>query len=238
MTRPPSPKAISSARPALLSRSSMDPASDVRQAAAGIAHDLRNVVLVPISARIEMADRALRRGDVARARSLLAEMNGVIRHAEAALERLRDHRRPDARREPVAIEALAMQAAELVEHRHAIQLDLRGIGDADLDPHDVVAALVNLLVNAIDAGAPTVRLATGRGPTEVWFEVSDTGPGVPDALRAHLFEPGVSSSSSDARGLGLAMVAACARRHGGTVDVTSTRGATTFRLTLRADPGP
>ncbi len=71
--------------------------------------------------------------------------------------------------------------------------------------------------------------------------VRDNGPGIPDDLRPHLFDPFVTSKPSGS-GLGLALVAKIVGDHGGLIEVDSRPGRTEFRLCLpvmsEAEPDP
>jgi len=122
----------------------------------------------------------------------------------------------------------------------------RGLPRVQGDGRQLGEALVNLLVNALEAMPNGGRLAIkvepappfGRdGPPGVRIEVSDTGPGVPPADIDRIFEPFFTTKASGS-GLGLAIVRQTVQRHGGEVAVRSERGAgATFSLFLPAtDP--
>jgi two-component system nitrogen regulation sensor histidine kinase GlnL len=66
--------------------------------------------------------------------------------------------------------------------------------------------------------------------------VRDNGPGIPEDIRRHLFEPFVTSKPSGS-GLGLALVAKIVGDHGGLIEVDSRPGRTEFRLHLPMLPG-
>lgn len=92
------------------------------------------------------------------------------------------------------------------------------------NPKLLQTALHNLVANAIQAGADTIRLAahlSERG--HIQLEVADNGPGVDPALRARLFEA-FETGRSEGTGLGLAVVRAVARAHGGEVYHRERRG--------------
>ena len=61
--------------------------------------------------------------------------------------------------------------------------------------------------------------------------VQDNGPGVPEDLRSHLFDPFVSDKIGG-KGLGLALVAKIVGDHGGVIEFDSEAGRTVFRMLL------
>ncbi|HYH18948.1 MAG TPA: HAMP domain-containing sensor histidine kinase [Azospirillum sp.] len=101
-------------------------------------------------------------------------------------------------------------------------------------------ALRNLIDNALRhtpvGGA--VEVAVTADPPGL--EVRDRGPGVPAALRPHLFEPFVQGQERrGSAGLGLAIVAETAGVHGGAVDVVDRPGGgSVFRLSLSHPTAP
>jgi two-component system, OmpR family, phosphate regulon sensor histidine kinase PhoR len=114
-------------------------------------------------------------------------------------------------------------------------------GDAD----QVERLLFNLVDNAVkytDKGGVTLALKV-EGPDYV-LEISDTGPGIPLAHRARIFERFYVVDKSRSRklggtGLGLSIVKHIVHLHGGTISVDGVegRGAVfTVRLPLRSKP--
>lgn len=105
------------------------------------------------------------------------------------------------------------------------------------DVRKVKQILINLVQNALEASASgaavqLVLLAAPTGGARV--EVRDLGPGIPAAVRAHLFEPGATTKERGT-GLGLALARALARQHGGDVDLADREGGgCTATLTLPA----
>ena len=106
-----------------------------------------------------------------------------------------------------------------------------------LDASRMREVLVNLLDNAIAAGAP-VSVRVAGGPPLV-IEVSDSGPGVPPEDREKIFEP-FFTGKTRGTGLGLAIARRIVELHGGTirVDAAPTGGAL-FRIEIPhgAHPG-
>ena len=89
-----------------------------------------------------------------------------------------------------------------------------------VDPGQLEQALINLLKNAAEAitgqsPEAQVRARLSRGG-RLRIEVSDNGPGVPEALAAHIFTP-FFSTKKQGRGIGLAMVRHLVHANGGTV---------------------
>ncbi len=92
----------------------------------------------------------------------------------------------------------------------------------------------NLVQNAIEATDPGrhVEVALTQNPDSIMLLVRDEGAGMPDSVRAHLFEPG-RSGRPGGTGLGLSISQLLARQIDGALElVESGAGGTTFRLTV------
>src|SRR5262249_14693459 len=136
---------------------------------------------------------------------------------------------------------LARRATEIsrahVRHRGGlpieIHLTLAARTAIEVDAAEVITALVNVIVNAIDAlraTGGTIIVATPTDDDGALFEITDDGPGIPAKVRERLFDPFFTTKGARGVGIGLAMVEACMRRHGGKIDVDSRPGVTRFRL--------
>jgi len=103
-------------------------------------------------------------------------------------------------------------------------------------PHQINQVLLNLLVNAAQAIAQpgTITLKTAVIGNEVTIAVSDTGAGMPAAVRDHIFDPFFTTKPvGKGTGLGLSVAYGIIQRHGGRIDVQTAPGkGSTFTLRL------
>jgi signal transduction histidine kinase len=116
----------------------------------------------------------------------------------------------------------------------------RGLS-VDADPDQLFRVLSNLARNSVqvlegrapnDPARDQIRIAGRREGAVVIIELSDTGPGIPEKARAHLFEAFQGSTRTGGTGLGLAIAAELVRAHGGEIKhIEGTIGAT-FRISI------
>lgn len=105
------------------------------------------------------------------------------------------------------------------------------------DPSLVHIVVSNLVANAVDAvagrkdGGGRIEVRVESSPGGARVRVVDNGPGVPDAIRAHLFEPFVTGKPSGV-GIGLALSRKIARAHGGDLVLDSLVPGASFSLVL------
>jgi signal transduction histidine kinase len=110
----------------------------------------------------------------------------------------------------------------------------------DADPDQLFRVLLNLARNAmqalesrtaLDPNRDQVRITGRREGAVVVIEISDTGPGIPEAARTHLFEA-FQGSRTGGSGLGLAIAAELVRAHGGEIRLVEGTIGATFRVTI------
>jgi PAS domain S-box-containing protein len=165
-------------------------------------------------------------------------------------------RQRPAERKPVALNDLVQGAAEMLQYSLrasgvALTLDLaRDLPETLVDGDRLGQVVLNLIVNAQQAlgavrGPRELHIRTGQlaaadgqGVT-LWLQVADNGPGVPDAVRARIFDPYFTTKGEGVgTGLGLAVSRAVARDHGGELDLDPGPGGASFRLTLPVEQAP
>ena len=143
-------------------------------------------------------------------------------------------------RKPIAVEPLIEEVHEAL----GLSLDVpvrwivaveRGL-TVDADHDQLFRVIVNLARNAMqaleargarDPARDQIRISGRRDGGVVIIEVSDTGPGVSEKARTHLFQAFQGSTRAGGAGLGLAIAAELVRAHGGDIKlVPGTIGAT------------
>ena len=103
-----------------------------------------------------------------------------------------------------------------------------------LDAVQIRQALINLFMNATDAmqGQGTVRVGVERQDGTMVISVSDTGPGMTDAVKSQIFDP-FFTTKKKGMGLGLSITWQLVQKNGGTIEVDSQLGqGATFRIHL------
>ena len=102
------------------------------------------------------------------------------------------------------------------------------------DPGQIEQVVMNLVVNARDAmpQGGRLRIEVDAGEIAVELRVSDTGSGIPDAVRGRMFEPFFTTKAAgQGTGLGLAVVRSIVEQAGGQIEVETSVGVgTLFRI--------
>ncbi len=119
----------------------------------------------------------------------------------------------------------------------------RALAEVMGDAERLKQVVLNLVQNAINAGASRVTVSVAQEGKQVRLEVLDDGAGIPQEALPHIFErfyrvDGARSTRGNGSGLGLAIVKWIVQQHDGTVSVESRLGeGTVFTIMLPAlDP--
>lgn len=199
------------------------------QMAAGITHEL-NQPLAAIRAFADNARTFLERGRPEQAEANLGHISDASARMGAIIGQLKGFARKDQAITQVNLARSVQASALLVQNdfqRHGVLLDTGDIGGHAItvagDAVRIEQVLINLLRNALDAvagmDAPHPRAVTVTlARLESWAEVriSDTGPGIPEQVAAHLFEPFYTTKpSGQGLGLGLAISSSIAQAMNG-----------------------
>jgi PAS domain S-box-containing protein len=117
-----------------------------------------------------------------------------------------------------------------------LRLDLGTIETINGRPAALTELMTNLLLNALDAmpeGGTLTVTTRSDGGRHIVLTVTDTGIGMPEAVRRRIFEPFFSTKGDAGSGLGLSMVYSIVRRHAGEIRVESEPGrGASFTLTF------
>ncbi|MDX2222559.1 MAG: ATP-binding protein [Rhodospirillaceae bacterium] len=224
-------------------------ARSITAMAALLAHEVKN----PLSG-IRGAAQLLEQGASEDDRRLTELICDECDRIVALVDRMEvfSDERPLARA-PVNIHVALERVRRIAEAGFAKGLKFVERYDPSLPPvdgnHDqLVQVLLNLVKNAAEAAPrktgeivlstayqPGVRVAvpgTGsRIQLPLVVSVQDNGPGIPDDVRPHLFDPFITTKQKGT-GLGLALVAKIVSDHGGVVEFDSQPGRTVFRVML------
>jgi signal transduction histidine kinase len=134
-------------------------------------------------------------------------------------------------------EALGLSLDVPIRWIVAIEKDL--VVDADHD--QLFRVLMNVTRNSVqsleaqgthDPARDQIRITGRREGSVVVLEISDTGPGVPERAREHLFQAFQGSARAGGTGLGLAIAAELVRAHGGEIHLIPGTIGATFRMTI------
>ena len=224
--------------------------SAMGQMAAVVAHEL-NQPLTAIANYMDAAAVLLDRGGAlpdARLRGAIERAAEQAKRAGQIIQRLRGFAsRGDSEKRFEPVPPLVREAAELAmlgARQSGIDIRVQSELPAAVvlaDKIQIQQVLLNLLRNAVEAVAdrqsPEVYLSAEVVGETVRISVADNGPGLPDEVRARLFEPFVSTKRSG-MGIGLSICHTIVTAHDGELSAEpNPQGGTIFRVTLPVAAG-
>jgi signal transduction histidine kinase len=207
---------------------------------AGLAHEVRN----PLNAallQLELLERRLHRtGDDPK----LIEPTEL---AQKEIERLTTllneflvfARPPELHPQEHDVVALVRQVVDLervTAEQHGVALAMEAEPAqvlAEIDVAKVHQLVLNLIRNACEAVAPGGHVTAGVQVDDArcLIRVSDDGPGIPDDVAPRIYEP-FFSTKEGGTGLGMSIVHSLVSLHGGSIDLRTGPGGTTFEVTI------
>jgi two-component system nitrogen regulation sensor histidine kinase GlnL len=231
--------------------SARNAARSITGMAAILAHEVKN----PLSG-IRGAAQLLETSAPPADRELAVLIRDEADRIRAMVERMETFGEKKLERNAVNIHRVLEHVRKLAGSGFAARIKFVESYDPSL-PHvhgnrdQLIQVLLNLVKNAAESIAGMERpdgeihLATGfqhgvrltaasgraRPNLPLFVSVRDNGPGIPEDIRRHLFEPFISTKATGS-GLGLALVAKIVADHGGLIDVDSRPGRTEFRINL------
>ena len=225
----------------------------IGEMAAGLAHEINNPVAIMME-EAGLGGDILADGAVPGAEEL-AELRRALGQIETQGARCKEithmvlafARTPDVHSDAVDVSALVEEMAQLTAKRAdyaKVALTTRlapNLPPAACSASQLQQLLLNLVNNALDAMEPDggeLILETALEDGHIVLTVSDTGPGIPQAVADRVFEPFFTTKAAGkGTGLGLSICAGIVRQLGGDIAVSSTPGrGATFRVSLPAAP--
>jgi two-component system nitrogen regulation sensor histidine kinase GlnL len=231
--------------------SARNAARSITGMAAILAHEVKN----PLSG-IRGAAQLLETSAPPADRELAVLIRDEADRIRAMVERMETFGEKKLERDAVNIHRVLEHVRKLAGSGFAARIKFIETYDPSLPPvhgnrDQLIQVLLNLVKNAAESIAGMERpdgeihLATGfqhgvrltatsgrsKANLPLFVSVRDNGPGIPEDIRRHLFEPFISTKATGS-GLGLALVAKIVADHGGLIDVDSRPGRTEFRINL------
>ncbi len=213
------------------------------------AHELRtpltslSLQLALLQRRIEQgADREALRANadaLGRQAQRLAQLVGELLDVTRIQRGRLDLQREQVRLDTLVQEVCARCAPLLDAGQNRLSLDLEPEVVCEVDSSRLDQVLVNLLGNAArHARGAEIEVALWTSPRETCLRVRDSGPGIPEAVRARLFEPFARApGAAPGLGLGLFISREIVEAHGGRIEMTTARGEGTVFTVHLPRPG-
>jgi len=218
---------------------------------AGVSHELNN----PLAAIVGQAEML---AEDAQGTPMEQRANRIGTAAERCARIVQTFLAMARQREPklglVSVNDLIATALELTDYGLrtsgiAVRVNFgSGLPPVEGDSDQLHQVLVNLIVNAqqaMEKGEAFEKVLTIRTSVNqagrVLIDVSDTGPGVPEAVRRRIFEPFFTTKrhgqGGGGTGIGLSFSQGIVEAHGGAISVQPSRRGAHFRVELPAAAG-
>ncbi len=206
----------------------------------GIAHDFNNLLSALLGHAELLKNEAQRQGLGASIQESLDTIEQVAVDGASLIEKIQRFVRQETEThfEPVALPAIIQDCITITRPYWYNEPRRRGIlisVDTDLadvpaimgSPSELREVFVNLILNAVQAmpqGGGLTFTADHHAREGVRVRVRDTGQGMTEEVRAHIFEPLYTTKGSEGTGLGLTVSYGIVQEHNGAIRVASAPG--------------
>ncbi len=200
---------------------------------AGLAHELRNpLTSIRTLFQTFRENPSLTKEDIEIVLTAVDQMNDLLTKF-LRFARSDEFSISDVYLNSVIKQVINLTQFQLKEQSIEVDLKLSKIPPIKVDRAMIQQALLNLVINAIEAmprgGRLTISSHLEDGHAIV--SVIDTGTGIPDEIRDRIFDP-FFTTKSEGTGLGLSIVYNIVNLHGGDVTFESNRDGTTFTIKI------
>ena len=210
--------------------------SELGQMVSALAHEV-NQPLTAMGNYLSGARRLFAGGNVEGGLQAMERMAEQSERARQIIQRLRDFARKRETQRRVENLARTIEEASglaLVGVGSGVRLEIDLAADAVeafIDKVQIQQVLLNLMRNAVEAMADGERreiaVSTSRAGERIAIRVADSGPGLPEQVRARLFEPFVTTKP-DGMGVGLSICRTIVEAHGGELAAEDREGGGTI----------
>ena len=215
------------------------------QLVAGVAHEISNPLAGIAGCAEALSSLAAKApGQAREARKFRDLIREEVARSERIVRFLLDSARPSPG-DKAEVAATVQTALKLLERHPAFsRIRVRArfpdrLPTAQIEAESLKQVVMALAMNAAQAmpagGALTVR--AGRTGRTVTLDVVDTGPGVSESLRPHIFEPYFTTDPNRGAGLGLPVARSLLRSRGGDLVYRPRRSGSCFRVVVKAAGG-
>ena len=205
--------------------------------AAGVAHEINS----PLTGIVTFAHLMIKRTPAENTQDI-EDLETIIDQAERCSKIIKGllgfSRKSASEKSMVNLNTLISNTLAMVRHQsrfYNILFDLQldsSLPEVNIDPNQIQQVFLNLLINAADAmekkGKVTLatRLIENNAAKFVEFEITDTGPGIPQDILDKIFEPFFTTKpAGKGTGLGLAVSYGIIKKHEGTIFAKNAPGS-------------
>jgi len=226
-----------------------DKMTSLGRVATGIAHEIRNP-LSGINIYLNTLEKLYERGNnTDKIKGILEHIQSASSKIEAVIKRVMDFSKPTA---PTLIltdinksveEAISLSSVTLRKRKIKIEKILNDdLPQCYIDLQLMEQVVLNLITNAADSmketkGENKIQVTSFFENGNVLIKVSDSGPGIPDELKAKVFDP-FYTTKNGSTGIGLSLCRRIIGDHGGILNLSKSQlGGAQFTIQIPVEKG-